>query len=48
MVQAWTAEDPHDLPSPADDFLAATRARIDGWNEHGRALCQAFLEMAAR
>ncbi len=48
MVQAWTAEDPNDLPSPADDFLAATRARIDGWNEQGRELCGAFLDAAAR
>ena len=48
MVQAWTAEDPDDLPSPADDFLAATRARIDGWNEQGRELCGAFLDVAAR
>ena len=48
MVHAWTAEDPDDLPAPADDFLAATRARIDGWNEHGRELCGAFLDAAAR
>ena len=27
---------PTTSPSPADDFLAATRARIDGWNEHGQ------------
>jgi GMP synthase (glutamine-hydrolysing) len=46
MVQAWTAEDPDDLPMPAEDFLAETRARIAGWNEHGRALCGAFFEIA--
>jgi GMP synthase (glutamine-hydrolysing) len=47
MVQAWTAEDPDDLPLPAEDFLAATRARIAEWNEHGRALCRAFLDTTA-
>jgi GMP synthase (glutamine-hydrolysing) len=47
MVQAWAAEDPDDLPVPAEDFVAATRARIEAWNEHGRALCGAFLEVAA-
>jgi GMP synthase (glutamine-hydrolysing) len=47
MVQAWTAEDPDDLPVPAEDFLAAAQARIAGWNEHGRGLCGAFLEIAA-
>ena len=46
MVQAWTAEGPADLPVPAEDFLAATRARIAGWNDQGKALCSAFLEDA--
>jgi GMP synthase (glutamine-hydrolysing) len=47
MVQAWTAEEPDDLPLPAEDFLAATRARIAEWNEHGRGLCGAFLDTFA-
>jgi GMP synthase (glutamine-hydrolysing) len=46
MVQAWTAEDPTDLPVPAEDFLTATRARIAEWNDQGKALCVAFLETA--
>ncbi len=47
MVQAWAGEDPDDLPLPAEDFLAATRMRIAGWNECGRALCGAFLDTAS-
>jgi len=48
MVRAWTAEDPDDLPVPAEEFLATARDRIAGWNEHGRALCRAFLDASAR
>ena len=44
MVQTWTTEDPEDLPVAPEEFLAATRARIAGWNEQGRALCGAFLQ----
>ena len=43
----WAGEDPDDLPLPAEDFLAATRMRIAGWNECGRALCGAFLDTAS-
>ena len=39
-------EDPTDLPVTPDAFLEATRARIAGWNEHGRAICGAFLQAA--
>lgn len=46
MVRAWTAEEPTDLPVPAEDFLAATKARIAEWNDHGRALSAAFLTIA--
>jgi len=46
MVQAWTTEDPDDLPVAPEEFLAATRARIAGWNESGRAICGAFLQTA--
>jgi GMP synthase (glutamine-hydrolysing) len=47
MVRAWTAGDPDDLPVSAADFLAGTEARIADWNEHGRRLCAAFLELAS-
>jgi GMP synthase-like glutamine amidotransferase len=46
MVEAWIAEDGHELPLPPDEFLASTRAHISRWNEQGRALCAAFLAAA--
>jgi len=42
QVEAWLAEDPDDVPDPAV-FRAATRERIEGWNDLGRRLCAAFL-----
>ena len=47
MVTSWVDEDPHDLDGDAAALLAETASRIDGWNERGRALCAAFLEVAA-
>jgi GMP synthase (glutamine-hydrolysing) len=45
QVESWLAEEPEDVPEP-QAFLAATRERIDGWNELGRRLCAAFLDVA--
>jgi GMP synthase (glutamine-hydrolysing) len=47
MVRAWTTEDGHELPVPADAFLAEAERRIGEWNAHGRRLCEAFLATAA-
>jgi len=47
MVEAWAAEDGHELPGGVEQFLAETRSRIDAWNEQGRRLCAAFLETAS-
>ena len=47
MVEAWTVEDGHELPFPAEELLARTEERIGAWNETGRRLCRAFLEAAA-
>jgi GMP synthase (glutamine-hydrolysing) len=47
MAESWIAEDGHELPLGPDTFRTETRARIAGWNEHGRRLCAAFLETAA-
>ena len=47
MVRSWVAEDSDELPVTAEAFLAEAEARIEGWNEHGRELCAAFLEVAA-
>ena len=41
QVEAWVGEDPEDVADP-EDFLAAMRERIEGWNELGRGLCPAF------
>jgi len=46
MLEAWTAEDPGDLPVTAEEFLAVAEGRIESWNEQGRKLCAAFLEAA--
>jgi GMP synthase (glutamine-hydrolysing) len=46
MIRDWAEEDPGELPMAAEDLLAATDARIAGWNELGRGLCAGFLEVA--
>jgi GMP synthase (glutamine-hydrolysing) len=43
QVESWLAEDPADVADPAS-LRAATRERIEGWNELGRRLCAAFLQ----
>jgi GMP synthase (glutamine-hydrolysing) len=43
QVDSWLAEDPEDVADPAA-LRAATRERIEGWNELGRRLCSAFLQ----
>jgi GMP synthase (glutamine-hydrolysing) len=48
QVEGWATEDQHELLVPKDAFLAETRERIAGWNELGRELCGAFVDVAAR
>lgn len=43
QVESWLAEDPDDVADPAG-LRAATRERIEDWNELGRGLCSAFLQ----
>jgi len=43
MVASWLEEDPADVPDP-EALRRATRERIEGWNDLGRALCGRFLE----
>jgi GMP synthase-like glutamine amidotransferase len=45
QVETWLGEDPDDVADPAA-LRAATRERIEGWNELGRRLCAAFLAAA--
>jgi GMP synthase (glutamine-hydrolysing) len=47
MIEAWLAEDPHDVGDP-DAMRGGTSAHIAEWNEIGRRLCRAFLGDAAR
>lgn len=47
MVETWAAEEDDELPTSTEEFVAETQSRIAGWNEQGRALCSAFLEIAA-
>jgi GMP synthase (glutamine-hydrolysing) len=46
MIEAWIAEDGHELPMPAADLLDETDRRIGAWNDTGRRLCAGFLDSA--
>ena len=48
IVRSWLADDdfPHDLDRAV--FAAETERRIGEWNDFGRTLCGAFLELAGR
>jgi GMP synthase (glutamine-hydrolysing) len=45
MIEGWLAEDPDDVTDPGA-LRAETTLRIGEWNEIGRRLCGAFLELA--
>jgi GMP synthase (glutamine-hydrolysing) len=47
QVEQWISEEPEATGDP-DLLLAETRERIAGWNDLGRALCGAFVEVAER
>ena len=47
QVEAWLAEDPDDVSDPPG-LRAATRERIEDWNDLGRRLCSAFLAVSRR
>jgi GMP synthase-like glutamine amidotransferase len=46
MIHAWVSEDGHELPMAPEELLAETGTRIAGWNEQGRRLARAFLDLA--
>lgn len=48
QIRGWVDEDEREVPIGGEALLAQTRERIDDWNELGRGLCTAFLEVAAR
>jgi GMP synthase (glutamine-hydrolysing) len=46
MLDCWFVEGPAELPDPAA-VRTDTDTFLSGWNEHGRRLCGAFLDLAA-
>jgi len=48
MIEAWASEDAGELPMTHAELFAVTDMRIGAWNDHGRALCRAFLTAASR
>ncbi len=48
MLDRWFVEGADELPKPRDELEAETDRLLGGWNAHGRALCGAFLDEAAR
>ncbi len=47
QVLQWFAEDEADLPRSLDELAAELNEKLAGWQEHGRAICRAFLATAA-
>ena len=48
MLDRWFVEGADELPKPREEMEAETTANLATWNQHGRALCGAFLDEAAR
>ena len=48
QIIEWVRDDARELPMPAEEMLSQTRERVAGWNDLGRQLCSAFLEVAER
>jgi GMP synthase (glutamine-hydrolysing) len=47
QVLQWFAEDEAELSRSLDDLAAELDEKLGAWQEHGRALCRAFLTAAA-
>jgi GMP synthase (glutamine-hydrolysing) len=48
QILGWVDEDEREVPVGREALLAETRERISEWNELGRSICSAFLEVAER
>ena len=48
MLDHWLREGREELPKPVEEIRADTDRYLPTWNEQGRALCDAFLDEAAR
>jgi GMP synthase (glutamine-hydrolysing) len=47
MLDNWFREGAAELPKPVVELAAETDSHLPAWNEHGRALCNAFLDAAS-
>lgn len=47
QIESW-ADEPEDVPVDTEALLVETRERIHTWNEVGRDLCNAFVDVAER
>ena len=48
MLDHWLREGREELPKPVEELRAETDRYLPEWNAQGRALCDAFLDEAAR
>ncbi len=48
QIEDWLSEPDRNVPLPREQLLAQTRERIGAWNELGREVCGAFVEIAER
>jgi GMP synthase (glutamine-hydrolysing) len=48
MLDHWLREGREELPKPIEEIRAEVDRHLPTWNEQGRALCDAFLDEAAR
>jgi GMP synthase-like glutamine amidotransferase len=46
QIELWIREDHQELTLPGEELAAQSRELIERWNELGRRLCSAFLEVA--
>lgn len=47
MLDVWLVEGEQELEQPLDEVRRQTDAYLGAWNEHGRCICNAFLDVAA-
>ena len=47
MLDHWFVSGEAELPKPVDEVRRETDERLGAWNRQGRALCGAFLDVAA-
>jgi GMP synthase (glutamine-hydrolysing) len=48
MLDSWFVDGAAELPKAVDEMRSETRRNLPTWNEHGRALCRAFIDEARR